>query len=95
MNARQIAAFLITCIGTSTPLAAGEPSVAYEIHHLTTPADLAGTYTAVVAGATIGRGGSVAYLQNEHGVVIRLRSSTVDLRLNVSVDRIKITIAAT
>jgi hypothetical protein len=63
-----------------------------EIYNLTAIGDLAGTYSAIAVGTTIGRGGSIAYLKNEHGVIIRLRSSTVGLLFNLSVDRVKITI---
>jgi hypothetical protein len=48
-----------------------------EVYHLTRLQDFAGGYEAVAAGATIGRGGSLAYLKNEHGVVIKLHSSTI------------------
>src|SRR6202167_5414740 len=43
-----------------------------EVYHLSKPSDLAGNYATVTAGATIGAGGSVAYLKNDNGVVIQL-----------------------
>jgi hypothetical protein len=60
---------------------------------LTAIGDLAGRYTAVTAGATIARGGTIAYLRNERGVIIRLRSSDGGLRFNVSMGRVKITVS--
>src|ERR1700691_3321817 len=43
-----------------------------EVYHLSKPQDLAGNYSTVTAGATIGPGRSVAYLKNDNGVVIKL-----------------------
>ena len=45
-----------------------------EVYNLTTPADISGNYSAVTAGLTVIEGGSVAYLKNEKGVVIKLRT---------------------
>jgi hypothetical protein len=47
-----------------------------EVYNLTAPADLSGNYSAVTAGVTIVEGGSVAYLKNNNGVVIKLHSQT-------------------
>jgi hypothetical protein len=63
-----------------------------EVYHLSKPADLAGNYSTVTAGATIGAGGSVAYLKNDNGVVIKLHSQTQGLRFNLSADGMKITL---
>src|SRR6202790_2907693 len=61
-----------------------------EVYNLTTPADLSGTYTAVTAGVTIIEGGSVAYLKNDKGVVIKLHSQTGGLRFNLSANGMRI-----
>ncbi len=45
---------------------------------------------AVTAGATVGGGATVAYLKNEHGVVIKLHSTTVGLRFTLSADGVHI-----
>ena len=63
-----------------------------EVYNLTTPADLSGNYTAVTAGVTIIEGGSVAYLKNDKGVVIKLHSQTGGLRFNLSADGMRITL---
>src|ERR1700745_4117529 len=55
-----------------------------EVYNLTNPADLSGNYSAVTAGLTIIEGGSVAYLKNDKGVVIKLHSQTGGLRFNLS-----------
>jgi hypothetical protein len=46
--------------------------------------DFAGKYVAWSAGATVGGGGSAVYMKNEHGVVIKLISTTTGLRFNLS-----------
>jgi hypothetical protein len=55
-----------------------------EVYNLTRPADLSGDYSAVTAGVTVIEGGSVAYLKNDKGVVIKLHSQTGGLRFNLS-----------
>jgi hypothetical protein len=63
-----------------------------EVYNLTKPSDLNGRYATVTAGATVIAGGSVAYLKNENGVVIKLHSQTQGLRFNLSADGMKITL---
>jgi len=65
-----------------------------EVYNLNSPADLSGNYSAVTAGVTIIEGGSVAYLKNEKGVVIKLHSQTGGLRFNLSADGMRITLQA-
>jgi hypothetical protein len=55
-----------------------------EVYNLSNPADLNGDYSAVTAGLTVIEGGSVAYLKNDKGVVIKLHSQTAGLRFNLS-----------
>ena len=50
-----------------------------EVYNLTSPADIGGNYSAVTAGVTVIEGGSVAYLKNEKGVVIKLHSQTGEI----------------
>lgn len=54
------------------------------VYNLKNLGDFAGSYSAVGAGGTLGGGGSVAYLKNEHGVVIKVQSSTEGLRFNLA-----------
>ncbi len=63
-----------------------------EVYNLSTPADLSGNYSAATAGVTIIEGGSVAYLKNEKGVVIKLHSQTGGLRFNLSAEGMHITL---
>ena len=63
-----------------------------EVYNLTTPGDINGNYSAVTAGLTVIEGGSVAYLKNEKGVVIKLHSQTGGLRFNLSANGMKVTL---
>ena len=63
-----------------------------EIYNLGSPADLNGNFTAVTAGVTAVVGGSVAYLRNEKGVVIKLHSQTAGLRFNLSANGVHFTL---
>ena len=65
-----------------------------EVYNLTSPADISGNYSAVTAGLTVIEGGSVAYLKNEKGVVIKLHSQTGGLRFNLSANGMKIALQA-
>jgi hypothetical protein len=63
-----------------------------EVYNLSNPTDLGGYYSAVTAGVTVIEGGSVAYLKNEKGVVIKLHSQTGGLRFNLSGNGMHITL---
>ena len=63
-----------------------------EVYNLSKPSDLGGSYSAVTAGATVVAGGSVAYLKNDNGVVIKLHSQTEGLRFNLSANGMRITL---
>src|SRR5712675_1338829 len=63
-----------------------------EVYNLAGPEDLSGNYSAVTAGLTIIEGGSIAYLKNEKGVVIKLHSQTGGLRFNLSANGMHITL---
>jgi hypothetical protein len=60
------------------------------VYNLKDLSDFNGTYTAATAGLTIAGGGSAAVLRNEHGVVIKLLSTTAGLRFNLSADGIAV-----
>jgi hypothetical protein len=63
-----------------------------EVYHLTNPTDLNGQFSAVTAGVTVIEGGSLAYLKNDKGVVIKLHSQTGGLRFNLAATGIHITL---
>lgn len=60
------------------------------VYNLKQLSDFPGNYVEVSAGATLAGGGSVAYLRNEHGVVIKLESTTVGLRFNLSAEGVSV-----
>src|ERR1700692_4006180 len=62
------------------------------VYNLSSPQDLSGDYSAVTAGLTIIEGGSVAYLKNDKGVVIKLHSQTGGLRFNLSANGMRLTL---
>lgn len=68
-------------------------SASGQVYNLTNLADFNGNYVAVAAGITLAGGGSATYLKNEHGVVIRLHSTDVGLKFNLSADGVKVTLA--
>jgi hypothetical protein len=63
-----------------------------EVYNLSDPGDLGGNYSAVTAGITVIEGGSVAYLKNEKGVVIKLHSQTGGVRFNLSANGMHVTL---
>jgi hypothetical protein len=69
---------------------AAKISATGEVTHLTSLSDFAGVYTAWSAGATFVGGGSAVYMKNEHGVVIKLISTTQGLRFNLSGNGVKV-----
>ena len=62
------------------------------VMHLDKLGDFSGRYVAWGAGVTLAGGGSAVYMKNEHGVVIKLLSSTVGLRFNLSGNGVKVTL---
>jgi hypothetical protein len=68
---------------------AAKISATGEVTHLTSFSDFAGVYNAWSAGATVGACGSAVYMKNEHGVVIKLLSTTQGLPFNLSGNGVK------
>ena len=60
--------------------------------NLRTPADIAGTYSAVTAGVAVAGGGKVATLQNAKGVVLELRGKQVGLELSAALSGLDISL---
>ena len=61
-----------------------------EVYHLAKVDDFTGDYGAVSAGATVDRGEASAAMQNQHGVVIKMRSNTKGVEFNASVEAVSI-----
>jgi hypothetical protein len=73
---------------------AANVSASGHVYNLKNLADFNGNYVAIAAGMTVAGGGSAAYLKNEHGVIIKLHSTDVGLRFNLSADGVKVTLAS-
>lgn len=82
----KISGLSIVDVGAANISASGH------VYNLKKLADFSGNYVEVSAGLTVGGGGSASYLRNEHGVVIKLESTTVGLRFNLSGDGVKVTL---
>ena len=59
-------------------------SVAGDVYQLNNLSDFEGNYFELSAGGTLAGGGSFVYLQNQHGVVIKVSSTEVGLRFNLA-----------
>lgn len=60
------------------------------VYNLKNLSDFAGNYVAAGAGITVAGGGTAVYLKNEHGVIIKLISTDVGLKFNLSADGVHI-----
>jgi hypothetical protein len=57
-----------------------------EVYNLSKLNDVNGNYAAVSAGAALGGGGEGTAMQNQNGVVIKLRTTTQGADVNLSID---------
>jgi hypothetical protein len=85
-HAFHISGVSVANVGVSNISASGT------VYNLKRVEDFAGTYASVAAGATVGGGGSVAYLRNQNGVVIMLTSTQEGLDFQLSGNGTKITL---
>lgn len=67
-------------------------SAAGEVYNLKELSQFAGNYSAVAAGAALAGGGSVSAMQNEKGVVMHLRSTTVGVDLDFGVKGLEVSL---
>jgi len=72
---------------------ASDFSATGDVYHLAKLDDLKGSYSALSAGATLGDGETDTTLQNQNGVVIRLRSENKGLHFNLSVEGVSLKLA--
>jgi hypothetical protein len=63
-----------------------------EVYKLNQVSDFAGNYSAVAAGAALAGGGSISAMENEHGVVMHLRSTTIGVDLDLGVKGLEISL---
>jgi hypothetical protein len=74
----------VASVGAESVRASGD------VYHLASLSEFDGNYTAASAGATVAGGGDIAAMQNQNGVVIKLRSTTQGLAFKLSVDGVAI-----
>jgi hypothetical protein len=70
-------------VGASSVEATGD------VYHLAKLEDFNGTYSSIGAGATLVGGGTVAFMENENGVVIKLSSQQKGLQLSLPVGGVR------
>ena len=82
----QVQGLTVGEVGGATITATGE------VYNLSSLNDLDGNYVAVSAGAALGGGGGGTTMQNQNGVVIKLRGRTqgADVRLSIDVFALKL-----
>jgi hypothetical protein len=85
----KLSGLSIVDVGFADTSASG---VVYNLRNLE---DLNGNYAVASAGLTIAGGGSAEYLENEHGVVIKIVSTSRGLRLNLSATGLKLRLQST
>lgn len=71
---------------------ASKMSATGEVYNLKELSEFSGNYSAVAAGAALAGGGSVSAMENEHGVVMHLRSSTVGADLDLGVKGLEVSL---
>ena len=73
-------------------LGASSMSAKGEVYNLKEISEFAGNYTAVAAGAALAGGGGISAMENAHGVVMHLRSSTVGADLDLGVKGLEVSL---
>ena len=71
---------------------ASKMSATGKVYNLKELSEFAGNYSAVAAGAALAGGGGVSAMQNAHGVVMHLRSSTVGADLDLGVKGLEVSL---
>lgn len=74
----KVGGLSVVDVGASKYTATGK------VFHLTSVADITGTYTAAEAGATVGGGASIQSMKNPKGVLIKLSSSRAGLQFTAA-----------
>jgi hypothetical protein len=84
-------AFLVVGASIGATLAASTNVLYGTARNLSTPSDLAGTYTGVGGGAAVAAGVSGVRLRNEKGVVLELRGAKLGVEVSANLAVITIT----
>jgi hypothetical protein len=83
----QVRGFTIGEVGGGTITATGD------VYNLGKLSDLDGSYDVATAGAALGGGSGGASMQNQHGVVIKLRGTMQGASVNLSIGRLALKVA--
>jgi hypothetical protein len=83
----KVSGLSVASVGITDYTAAGS------VEGLMSADQIAGVYTAVAAGGTLGGGGNIAAMKNQNGVVIHLTSTTQGLSLTLAAEGMKISLA--
>jgi hypothetical protein len=82
--------FVVSGMSFGATIGASTTEMAGRALHLHSPADLAGTYSAIGAGAAVAGGAGGVVLQNARGVVLELHGVRVGLELSAAVGGVTI-----
>jgi hypothetical protein len=83
----QVRGLTVGEVGGGTFTATGD------VYNLPKLNDLDGNYVAGSAGAALGGGGDATAMQNQNGVVVKLRATTQGADLNLSIDGVALKLA--
>ena len=83
--------FTVSGMSFGATIGASTMELVGRARNLHSPADFAGTYSALGAGAALAGGGAGIVLQNARGVVLELRGVKVGLQLSAAVGGVTIT----
>ena len=83
----KVSGLSVASVGITNYTAAGS------VEGLKSADQIAGVYTAVSAGGTLGGGGNISAMKNQNGVVIHLTSTTQGLSLTLAAEGMKISLA--
>jgi hypothetical protein len=75
---------------TIVDVGASSISATGEVYHLKNLSDFDGNYVALSAGAAVAGGADAIYLENQHGVVIKLSTTAIGLRFNLAAGGVNI-----
>jgi hypothetical protein len=84
-------AFTIVGASVGATLALSATALRGKALNITTPGDLAGTYTGIGVGAAVVAGVSVVRLRNEKGVVLELRGAKLGVEASANLPIVTIT----
>jgi hypothetical protein len=68
-------------------------SAAGNVYGLKSPKDIDGVYTSVAVEGTLGGGAGATAMENQHGVVIKMISTTEGLNLALAAEGVKVALA--